>query len=61
VFAWEVWQEVAGSAGDDVFGVYKPCHWDKVGADGVDCVTDIVAEDFFAVLAPEEVVAIGIE
>ena len=42
-------------------GVDKVCHGGKVGADSVEGVTDVVAENLLAVLALEEVVSVGVE
>ena len=59
--AGEVGEEVGWFTEDTMFGVYKLCHGGEVGADGVHCVADVVAEDFLVVVAAEEVVPIGVE
>jgi hypothetical protein len=44
-----------------VLGVDEPCQRAEVGAQCVECVSEVVAESFLAVSAAEEVVAEGVE
>jgi hypothetical protein len=44
-----------------VFGVDELCQWAEVGAQCVECVSEVVTEGFLAVSAAEEVASIGVK
>lgn len=51
-------KEIARFTGHCMFRLNKTSYWCKIGAEGVDCVSDVITEDFLAVFASEEMVSI---
>jgi hypothetical protein len=60
-FGGEFRDKARGLTGDGVLRVDKTGYRGEVRADSVEDITNVVAKDFFVVLASEEVVAIGVE